>query len=255
VNARTAAEVVRAHADADIVVFPELFLSGYVLDGLADVATDVDGPEFRIVRDAAAEARTIAIVGFVEPVAGGFANSAACIDRSGHVVGVYRKVFLFGAETDAFVVGDELVVADVDGVRIAPLICFDVEFPEASRAAAVAGAELLVTISANMQPYYHDHLLHSRARALENRLPHLYVNRVGRESGFAFVGGSRSISPTGDVVAAAEHDSEELVRAQVAPRAGFDDSVDYLRFLRVVPPVRHVARSAGPRPTEVDVAP
>ncbi len=94
---------------------------------------------------------------------------------------VYRKANLFGAaERSAFVEGGELVVADVGGHRLGLLICFDVEFPETARALAAAGAKLLVTIAANMEPYGPDHALAARARALDNRRPHVYVNRTGR---------------------------------------------------------------------------
>lgn len=238
-NAARAAEIVLVHQDLDLVVFPELFLSGYALEGIAALATEPSGPELGRVRDAAAQAHTAVLIGFAEPVAGGVSNSAACIDSQGSLVGIYRKLFLFGAEADAFVPGEQILVANLDGEWVAPLICFDVEFPEAARSAAMAGAQLLVTISANMEPYLHDHELHSRARALENRLPHLYANRVGAESGFDFVGGSRSIAPTGEALAEAGA-GEELLLAPIAEVAGFDEQVDYLRFVQTIPPARRV---------------
>lgn len=226
------------------MVFPELFLSGYTLDGIAALAIERDGPELGRVREVALQTHTAVLIGFAEPVGDGVANSAACIDSHGRLAGVYRKLFLFGAEADAFVPGDETLVVNLDGEWVAPLICFDVEFPEVARSAATAGAQLLVTISANMEPYYRDHELHSRARALENRLPHLYANRVGAESGFDFVGGSRSIAPTGEILAEAGAE-EELLAAPVAEVAGFDTQVDYLRFLQTIPRARRVGPFAS----------
>ena len=61
-----------------------------------------------------------------------------------------------------------------------PMICFDVEFPEVARTLARRGADVLVTISANMEPLGPDHDTAASARALENGLPHLYVTWLAR---------------------------------------------------------------------------
>ena len=71
------------------------------------------------------------------------------MDRRGNLAGVYRKTHPFGDERKVFAAGDELLV-DLNGVRVGIMICFDVEFPEVARSLAVAGADLLITISANM---------------------------------------------------------------------------------------------------------
>jgi predicted amidohydrolase len=117
------------------------------------------------------------------------------------------------------------------GRHVAPLICFDVEFPELARRLAVAGADLLVTASANMEPFYADHDIATRARALENRIPHLYANLVGSSGPLQFVGGSRSIGSGGDVLAEAAHAREEVLVAPVAPAGTDDERVDYVRQL------------------------
>jgi predicted amidohydrolase len=246
-------EIVGGQRGAQLVVFPELFIGGYLLDRVERIALDAAGPELARVREAAATARTAVIVGFAERVRGGIANSAACIDAQGRIAAIYRKVFLFGAEAQAFVRGDRFVVADLDGEHVAPLICFDVEFPEAARAVTRAGARLLVTVSANMEPYYGDHELHSRARALENRLQHLYVNRVGSESGFDFVGGTRSVGPTGAKLLEGGRD-EQVLTAELVEVAGFDEHVDYPRFLDALPTVAvELAEPSQSQRQEVDL--
>ncbi|HEV3407651.1 MAG TPA: nitrilase-related carbon-nitrogen hydrolase, partial [Gaiellaceae bacterium] len=217
--------------DADLAVFPELFLSGYSLREVVRAARAAGGAELAAVADAARAASTAVVVGFVERTADGVANSVACIERDGTLRCVYRKVQLFGAETDAFVPGRELVVVELAGRRVAPLICFDVEFPELARRLAVAGADLLVTASANMEPFYADHDVATRARALENRIPHLYANLVGSSGPLRFVGGSRSIGPGGDVLTEAAHTREEVLVASVAPAGADDERVDYVRQL------------------------
>ncbi len=132
------------------------------------------------------------MIGFAERNEdGSCSNSVACIDRDGSLAGVYRKTQLYAGEREVFRPGRELRIVTLAGIAVAPLICFDVEFPEPVRALALAGAELLVTASANMEPFGPDHELATRARALENRLPHLYANAVGTIGRLSFVGLSR----------------------------------------------------------------
>src|SRR5581483_5398409 len=104
-------------------------------------------------------------------------------------------------ERAVFRPGAELVLVPLAGRLVGPLICFDVEFPEPARALAAAGAELLVTLSANMEPYGDEHEVATRARALENRVPHLYANSVGTIGPNRFVGRSRSVDAGGQVLA------------------------------------------------------
>jgi predicted amidohydrolase len=242
-NAARAADAILAHPEADLAVFPELYLGGYSYRNVEGVARTVEDEEVLTVRRAAAEAGTAAVLGFAERTPQGVANSAALIDTDGSVAAVYRKTQLFGGERDVFVAGEELVVVPLAGRLVAPLVCFDIEFPEPARAAALAGAELLVTASANMEPFYVDHEVASKARAVENRLPHLYANAVGASDDLVFVGGSRAVSPLGDVVAEGSRDREELIVVTVPDRTGVDERVDYLTVLQPAPPVNVLYRA------------
>lgn len=231
-NARRVAESLASRPDADLAVFPELFLSAYALGVVEGAARPLDAPELELIAAAAAEHRTAVVVGFAEARPVGIANSAACFDADGSLAGVYRKAQLFGSEREHFEVGDELLVVPLAGRNVGVMICFDVEFPEIARQLAVAGADLLVTVSANMEPYYPDHELASRARALDNRLPHLYSNLVGEAEGLRFVGGSRAVGPDGELLAEAGAEDEELVVAELPPAGRpANDSVDYLSLL------------------------
>ena len=244
-NVERATDALRAHPEVDIAVFPELYLSGYTYRNLDALSVAADGAELRAVADAAADAETAAVIGFSEKLGDRLYNSVACIDRDGSLAGVYRKTYLFSSERDAgFTDGEELLIVELAGKRVAPLICFDIEFPEPARQAMLAGAELLVTASANMDPFYIDHEIGSRARAHENRRPHLYANMVGQGDGLVFVGASRSIAPTGEVLVEASRDAEELLVVPVAELGGFDPRTDYPEFLR--PPLRTVSRQARP---------
>jgi predicted amidohydrolase len=197
-NTQRVVDALLSNPDADIAVFPELYLSGYTYRNLSELAVRVDGPEIQQIARAAGRVGTAVVVGFTEQVPEGVANSAACIDKDGTIVGSYRKTYLFESEAEAgFLPGQELLIVELAGRRVAPLICFDIEFPEPGRQVALAGADLLVTASANMDPFFIDHAVGSVARAHENRLPHLYANLVGTGDGLTFVGGSRAVAPTG----------------------------------------------------------
>jgi len=244
-NAARAADAIRAHPEAVIAVFPELYLSGYTYRDLDQLARPADAPELQQVATAAAEAGTAAVIGFAERMPDAVGNSVACIDRDGSLAGVYRKTLLFGDEAEAFKEGEELLIVELAGRRVAPLICFDIEFPEPARQVTLAGAELLVTASANMDPFYIDHAVGSVARAHENRRPHLYANMVGEGDGLVFVGASRSIAPTGETLVEASRDREELLVVPVAELGGFDEQTDYPTLVRPPRPVRQAERTAG----------
>lgn len=235
-----------------LAVFPELFLQGYDLDRACELALDPQGPELGRVREAAWRSAGAVIVGFAERLSDGrVANSAALIDADGALLAVHRKSHLFGeGERAAFVEGQELLVVNLAGRRIGPLICFDVEFPEPARALVRAGADLLVTISANMAPYGPEHELAARARSLENRCAQLYVNRVGSLSGTRFVGGSMAIDYGGGGTPA-RGARERLLEVEVPPAwADVGSDIDYLEHARRELPVRAVGARAeqGPPP-------
>jgi predicted amidohydrolase len=245
-NAAAVAAAIAAHPDAELAVFPELFLTGYDPSRTAELALAAGGSPLAAVCAVARRHGTALLLGFMERTEEGrVANAVACVESDGSLVATYRKTHLFGAgERAAFAAGGELRVVELAGRRIAPLICYDVEFPEPARALARAGAELLVTLAANMEPYGPDHTLAARARALDNRLPHVYVNRVGAEAGLDFVGLSAAIGPNGRPLAelgAAE--SVQVVEVPVGQTAG--DDVDYLAHLRDDLPVVKVSSSTS----------
>ena len=223
---------VESGADLELVLFPELYLSGYDLEAAPRVAIGADDEAVQGLRELARASGTALAVGFAERCGEGLFNSLALIDEHGELAGVYRKTHLFGPEEGVFDAGDALVVIELAGVRVGALICFDMEFPETARSLARAGAQLLVTASANMEPYFEDHLIASQARALDNRLPHLYVNRCGEQIGLRFVGGTRALRADGSVLASAASRGEEMLTVKVDLTPLDDQRVDYLAHVR-----------------------
>src|ERR671921_1163571 len=87
-NIETMGKIVAEHSEADLIVFPELFLSGYTLSDIDELAVQMDGPELKRVADTARESSTALIFGAPERVSGGVANTAFCIDGQGTIAGV-----------------------------------------------------------------------------------------------------------------------------------------------------------------------
>jgi predicted amidohydrolase len=231
-NAARARELLIANERADLVVLPELFLSSYVTTGVEELAVRLDGPEVTGLSATARETATALIVGLAEWTAAGVANTALLIEASGDIAGAYRKTHLFGAERDAYLPGDELLTVELGERTLGPMVCFDMEFPEVPRALAARGADLLVTISANPAQFDLDHDVFARARALENELPHVYVNRVGEQDGVRFSGNSIALDPDGKVLAEAGSDGERIVVAEIGAPGRRDSRTRYAELLR-----------------------
>jgi len=236
-NLETMIKILAENDEADLVVFPELFLSGYTTSEPEELALDLDGSEVAAIARHARENSTAVIFGAPESTSVGVANAAICVDRFGNIVGSYRKTHLFGSERETYVAGNELLIVDLDGVRAGIMICFDVEFPEVARALVKAGANLLVTISANMDPFGRDHDVFATVRALENSVPHLYVNQVGRGEAFTFAGGTMIVSADGDRPVEAGAAGEKVIRQQLdlsgrSAERPEDLRPDYLKEMR-----------------------
>lgn len=203
---------------ARILVTPEMFVTGYNIgDRLAPLATpDLADRVARIAQDAG-----IAIVaGLPETLPdSGTTNSLVMIDSDGTELLRYRKTHLFGAlDRRLFVQGDALPgLVEIDGVRVSVLICYDVEFPETVRRAAIAGADAVIVPTAQMEPYAHIAERLIPVRAWENQLHVIYVNRVGTEGDLTYVGRSSIVAPDGEVLASLGATDVGLMIATIDP--------------------------------------
>lgn len=199
-----AEEVVRAAAvaDAALVVLPEMCTTGFTMD--AAQAEPLDGSAVRALAGLAASARVHLLAGVAiresAPEGNTHAvNAAILFGDDGSIRAVYRKqrVFAYAGEDAVYTPGRAPVVVDVNGVRIAPFVCYDLRFPELFR--AVAGEVDAIVIIANWpaarRPHW-DALV--RARAIENQCYVVAVNRTGNGGGLAYDGGSAAIDPWGE---------------------------------------------------------
>ncbi|MGD0587880.1 MAG: carbon-nitrogen hydrolase family protein [Thermoplasmata archaeon] len=203
-NVERVAAAVRA-TRCDLAVFPELYLSGYRIgDRFHRLALKEGDASLAALRAVARDSGTTLVMG--APLAsteraGEVYNAAIALLPGGELkVQVKRYLPTFGPfeEGVPFTPTDTSAPMVLAGGAVGVEICYDVFFPEVSRQLALGGAGLLVVISAS--PVTSRRLFERLlpARAIENGLPILYVNRVGVEDGVVFGGGSGGWDPRGE---------------------------------------------------------
>lgn len=239
-NLRTIDDAARraAQAGAGLLLTPELFPVGYAplrLHAELDPAT-LPGIRGRLA--AIARRHNIGLVYSLPAQAaehGGWHITATLVDANGKELLNYAKVHLFGAEERKAFVGaqEPPAVVDFNGIRTSLLICYDVEFPEAVRAAATRGAELLLVPTALSMGFDNVPQVLIRARAVESQLNVAYANHSGHEDIYNFLGGSVVAGPDGSLLAAAG-ESAALLFAEVGTETvkAARDEVPYLRERR-----------------------
>jgi predicted amidohydrolase len=161
---------------ARLAVFPEGTQIRFSAD-LRAAAEPLDGPFCAGLAAIASESGVAIAAGVFEPAPDGrVLNTTVGFDSDGRLAAAYRKLHLFDAlgyrESDTVAPGDELVLADLAGLRVGFLTCYDIRFPEQAKALAVAGAQLLVVPSAWAAGLYKEEhwVTLVRARAIENTI-------------------------------------------------------------------------------------
>lgn len=199
----------------DLVICPELFLSGYhVGDKIRQLAEPQGGPFAQAAAALANKHGTALIYGYPEQASAAIYNAAACIDRDGRTVAHHRKLRLPNAyEKSYFVAGDAYTLFQLHGWSIAILVCYDVEFPEAVRGCAMRGAQLVVAPTALKTEWAFVARSMIPTRAFENRFFVAYANYCGREGAFEYLGESCFAGPDGRVIAGGSE--EALVTAEL----------------------------------------
>lgn len=213
----TLAEVARtaeagAERRADLLVFPEGFLTGYYRPGLAPGSLPVIEDALAAVGRIAGQAGLGLVMGSHLGDGRVLRNSAVVFSPTGVELGRYHKRALFGSwEKATFEPGRDTLLFPCAGLSVGVAICYDVEFPEMIRPYARLGAHLVVVPTALMAP--HDRIARQvvPVRAMENQLFVAYCNRTGSEDSLDFVGLSCVCDPRGAVIVSASTDPELLL--------------------------------------------
>lgn len=205
---------------ADLLICPELFLSGYDIDDLVRArAEPVDGPSARRAAALAARHGVALVYGYPERGGARLFNSALCLGKDGSVLANHRKRRLPNEfERRHFDRGGTATGFVLDGWRIGIVICYEVEFPEAVRQAALDGAALVVTPTALGEEWGVVAHRVIPTRAFENCLYVAYANYAGREGASRYLGASVIAGPRGDDCARAAA-GEELIVGVLDPEA------------------------------------
>lgn len=212
---------------SEVIVLPELATSGYCLTPrmLDETAEPADGPTADLLKKLAVATGAHYVCGIPERHDGAIYNSAVLVGPAG-LVGVYRKLHLFGFEGDLFTPGQEPPpVFNVNGLRLGLMICFDWIFPETARCLALSGAQILCHPANLVLPHCPQAMI---TRCLESRVFAVTANRIGAEphagGRLGFIGSSQVVTPRGEVRGRAGADEEVFFSTVIDP-AEADDKV------------------------------
>jgi len=224
-----------AELGADIIVFPELSLTGYGgRERFNEVAETKDGQCFQRIKSIASQLGIAIAYGYPEKENDLIYNSIQVIDNQGLSLINHRKTHLFGRyEKRYFSEGDiKTPPVSFNGIKLSTLLCYEIEFPELARIQALKGAQLIIVPTAISEKSSPEEILQLlvRARATENNLYVMYVNHATGEAGMNFNGNSLIAGPLGQVCAKAQGCSEEVLIADIPLKN--EQIPDYLGDLR-----------------------
>ena len=205
-----------AEAGASLIVLPELALTGYYLkaDALRALAVPQDGSWSAPLREKAKEHHLLIAVGYPELAAAGYPelapgadshgspapsmyNSCLLIGSDGQIIGNARKRYLWGREKRLFLRGASFDVFETELGKLSVLLCYDMEYPEPSRIAALKGADLILCPAAWSRKAAHRWRVETAANALFNLVYVAGANFLDENC----CGNARIVGPDGKVIA------------------------------------------------------
>lgn len=225
-----------ADIEADLIVLPELFTSGYFFRSEADleqVAEPIpEGPSTQQLRTWADATGATIVAGLPEKEGDAVYNSAVLVRPDG-TTERYRKVHLFYEETTLFNPGNlGFPVFDVRtregiGYRLGMMVCFDWYFPEAARSLALNGADVIAHPSNLVLPHCPDSM---PVRARENHVFTVTANRYGSETNgeeeLTFIGMSEVCGPDGEILRRADRTADAVGTVHIDPHAARDRHIN-----------------------------
>jgi len=137
--------------NVDLLLFPECFLTGYILSEtyMAKYSYDFESEEFAAILKQLEHVKPMLVFGVAEKKSGKYYNSAVVVN-GGEIVGVYRKTHLIDPNELFFTPGKDYPIFEVKGLKFGINICYDAQFPDAAKAVAAQGAQLLLLPAQNM---------------------------------------------------------------------------------------------------------
>jgi predicted amidohydrolase len=220
-NVDKVTSVITAHNDADLIVLPELFNTGYQFvshDEVRELSEEVpSGYTTERLIELSLQRSVYIVAGIAERSGDFFFNSAVLTGPDGFL-GVYRKIHLFHEEKVWFSPGDTgFRVWETHVGNIGIMICFDWFFPESARTLALMGADVIAHPANLVLQYCPDAMI---TRCIENRVYAITANRTGSEKRdgrrkLTYIGSSEIVSPLGKIITRASSDDEILSVAEI----------------------------------------
>ena len=194
----------------DVIVLPELWSTGYVLDRISDLATD-DGDEEATFLGALARKHKVWFGGgsVAAKVGGKLRNRAQIIDRAGELKACYDKIHLVPMfdEHIYFDGGEQSLVHEIEGFPFGFIVCYDLRFGELTRKLALDGARAIIVSAQWPKVRMHHWQVLLQARAVENQL-YVVAANVSSSTRQSFAGHSAIYAPDGSAIeSAAFHDA------------------------------------------------
>ncbi|WP_062049368.1 carbon-nitrogen family hydrolase [Bacillus sp. JCM 19034] len=208
---------VTLNQQVDLIVLPEMWTTAYTLPQLEQLIEEDEHSVELFLAELAKKHNVNIIAGsIVVKEEGEFFNRALVYNRQGENVYHYDKIHLVPMlKEDEYLTGGKkrANVFELDGHKMAVIICYDLRFPELARAVALEGAELLVVVAEwpLAREQHWNTLL--KARAIENQLFVVSSNRVGTYDGVEFAGQSQIINPWGELIEYGSIEREETLLA------------------------------------------
>ena len=201
----------------DLIVCPELFLSGYgSFEKIKEFCEESDGEYAKKISLLAKTYSTAIVYGYPEIDNDNLFNSAQYFDSKGISLANHRKKMLppTADESKIFKPGSESSIITINGIKAAIVICYELEFPEIIRKLALQGVELIIAPTGQSSHWPAAALYNCRTRAFENGIYVIYANSTGNLNGINFMGESKIIGPDGlDVVNAGT--TEKVIAGEI----------------------------------------
>ncbi len=220
-NVEHARQILDGVPDCDLILLPEIWPSGYFSFGRYQADSEpMDGPTAEIFRNQARARKCHILMGsFVENDRGRIYNTALLLGPDGNTAARYRKIHLFGYQSDEskmLTAGRDVVVVETPWGTSGFSTCYDLRFPELFRLMVDRGAKFFLIPSAWPMARLDAWKLFNRARAHENLAYLISCNCAGYNAGIQYAGHSMIVDPLGQVIAAGG-EKEEIITAEIDP--------------------------------------
>ncbi len=222
-----------SHEKCDIVVFPEMFNTGFSMN-VSTIAEDEDDETASVLSDMAKRYEVNLIAGFPAKAFDDEKgeNTAVIFGRKGELIARYVKIhpFSFASEDQYYTAGNNTVIFNIEGMSASIFICYDLRFPEVFR--SIAKDIQAVFVIANWPSSRKEHWVTLlKARAIENQCFIIGVNRTGTDgNGIHYPGASRVFDPSGTEICSG-NDTNEFITCMINPR-GVAETRARFPFLR-----------------------